>query len=105
MFVVIIQFDLKEGKEESFVMAWKSLTELIYQHEGSLGSRLHKTAHLTYIAYAQWPERDTWITSNNLPEVASPIRKQLRDCCEKMEVKYELEMVEDLLKKEVFQCL
>jgi hypothetical protein len=102
MFAVIILFQLKQGKENTFRSAWKSLTELIYQHEGSLGSRLHKADQSTYIAYAQWPDKKIWIDSDNLPELAHPIREQLRACCERIEIKYELEIVEDLLTREVF---
>ncbi len=42
MFAVIYQFNVKENRESEFIGAWKQLTQLIYDYEGSLGSRLHK---------------------------------------------------------------
>lgn len=82
-----------------FIKSWKQLTQLIYEYEGSLGSRLHKLNDTSYIAYAQWPDRETWKNSgNNLPDSADRIRKTMRDCCTNIEVLYELNSIEDLLK-------
>lgn len=102
MFVVIISFQIRQGMEDSFKATWKSLTELIHLYAGSLGSRLHKAGDCEYIAYAQWPDKKSWMDSSSLPEI-SELRIQLRACCLVVETKYELEMVEDLLKKEVAQ--
>jgi quinol monooxygenase YgiN len=99
MFAVIYQFNLKENRESEFKGSWKQLTELIYEYEGSLGSRLHKLNDTSYIAYAQWPDRDTWKNSgNNLPDSADSVRKSMRDCCTEIETLYELDCTEDLLK-------
>jgi heme-degrading monooxygenase HmoA len=99
MFAVIYQFNLKEYRESEFKGSWKQLTQLIYEYEGSLGSRLHKLNDTSYIAYAQWPDRDTWKNSgNNLPDSANRARKSMRDCCTEIATLYELDCTEDLLK-------
>ncbi len=68
MFAAIYSFKVKPNQTESFEKAWEDLTRLIYQFEGSLGSRLHKSDALNYIAYAQWPDKNTWKTqAKNYP--------------------------------------
>ena len=40
---VLYFFDVKEDQEQVFIENWTNLTALIYEYQGSLGSRLHKT--------------------------------------------------------------
>ena len=69
MFSVIYKFEIKPDRKDSFEKSWKDLTHLIYDYAGSLGSRLHKEDECNYIAYAQWPNKETWEkSSNKLPE-------------------------------------
>lgn len=104
MFSVIYSFKVKEGKVYDFERSWKGLTQLIYEYEGSLGSRLHKTAEHRYIAYAQWPDRDRWANSGSqLPDSSISIRNLMKDSCYQIETIFELDMVEDLLKTESYQ--
>lgn len=102
-FIVIYSFQVHEGKTEQFIQAWKSLTELIYQFRGSLGSRLHKMSELEYIAYAVWPDRETFddVTST-LPESATVYRETIRSSCSNIETKYELQIAEDLIQNKPF---
>ncbi|WMI70149.1 antibiotic biosynthesis monooxygenase [Mangrovimonas sp. YM274] len=103
MFAVIYSFKVKEGLEATFQNAWRELTELVHQYEGGLGSRLHKKNESLYIAYAQWPDYESWQKAGkNLPESSNKIRKILRDSCEQFETLYELDVVEDLLKEEAY---
>ncbi|MDB4285766.1 antibiotic biosynthesis monooxygenase [bacterium] len=98
MFTIIYSFQVKPGEATPFEKAWRDLTVLIYENEGSLGSRLHKQADLSYIAYAQWPDRDTWKNSGSkMPEKSKDISKAMKASCEKVETLYELEVVDDLL--------
>ena len=100
MFCVIYSFQVKPGFELDFIESWKDLTNLIYQHEGSLGSRLHKQDELKYIAYAQWPDKETWLNAGNkLPESSKIVRDKMKNSCEKIETVFELDVVEDLLKQ------
>ena len=99
MFAVIYQFDVIENKDADFIKFWKEFTGFIYQYEGSLGSRLHKQKNGYYIAYAQWPNRDIWRNSGkNLPDKAKEVGNAMREACSKVEVLFELENVQDLLK-------
>lgn len=104
MFVVIYKFRVKSDLEMEFKNAWKTLTELIYKYEGSLGSRLHRLSDLQYIAYAQWPSREKWEQSGSkLPPEADKFRKIMRNACEEIETLFELERDIDLLKTDLYQ--
>lgn len=99
MFVAIYSFKVKENCEEAFIQSWEDLTKLIYQFENSLGSRIHRKSKNEFIAYAQWPDKETWENSgSNMPEKANSIRKIMKDSCEEISTIHELEMVSDLLK-------
>lgn len=98
MFAVIYQFQIKQGKEKEFIETWNELTQLIYKYEGSLGSRLHKQNDQLYIAYAQWPDKETWkFSGSKLPD-EDKVRLRMKESCVKIEVIYELECVKDLLR-------
>jgi len=100
MFIVIYSFKVKPDQAKNFEKAWRDLTTLIFDYEGSLGSRLHKQDELNYIAYAQWSDKSTWRTSGNkLPPISKDIEKIMKESCEKIETLFKLEVVEDLLKK------
>lgn len=90
--------------ETAFVNAWRQLTQLVYEFEGSLGSRLHKQGDGSYIAYAQWPNKETWQDSGNkLPENAYEIRDNMKEACSSIETLFELNCIEDFLKFETFK--
>ena len=77
------------------------MTKLVYEFEGSYGSRLHKANDNLFIAYAQWSNKEAYIQSgNNLPETATVCRQQMRECCSEIKAEYELSIVNDLLKDE-----
>lgn len=102
MFTVIYTFKVKPNNEKDFITSWKRLTEFIYQYEGSLGSRLHKQKSSEYIAYAQWPDRESWKNAGKkLPPEASVVSERMRECCFSIDTSYEMEVVEDLLQKKV----
>lgn len=99
MFAVVYQFKVIENMEAQFIAAWKQLTQLIYEYEGSLGSRLHKQNNGIYLAYAQWPNKSAWKNSGNkLPESAIKVRSLMKESCSSIETLYELDCIEDLLK-------
>jgi heme-degrading monooxygenase HmoA len=103
VFCAIYRFVAKPEKERQLEESWRTLTDLIYVHSGSLGSRLHRAAGgpSEYIAYAQWPSREKWKASN-LPAEADPVRAALRDACERIETLYELETLDDRLRAQPF---
>lgn len=70
-------------------------------HADGLGSRLHIKTKQEYIAYAKWPDRNTWENSlSRLPEKSQETRRILRNTCKKIGIVYQLEVVEDFLVKE-----
>jgi heme-degrading monooxygenase HmoA len=103
MFSVIYTFEVKPDQEQNFIRGWKGLTELIYQNEGSRGSRLHRIEGPRYLAYACWPNKSTWLNSGkNMPPEADYFRKLMHESCHKIETNFEMELVEDLLQDQVF---
>jgi len=100
MYVVLYTFQVKAHKDGEFIKGWKGLTQLIYKHEGSLGSRLHKTSNHSYFAYAQWPDKTTFENSGgNLPVEADYFRSLMRDSCKSIDIIKKGVVVEDLLMK------
>lgn len=103
MFVVIYQFKVKKGLRSEFVEGWNGLTKLIYQFEGSLGSRLHQEDEDMYIAYAQWSNKRAWESSgNNLPPESEKFRTLMRNSCHEITTIHKLNMVSDLLANQTF---
>ena len=99
MFAAVYYFKTKAGKEDQFITAWEELTKLIYEFENSLGSRIHRKTENEFIAYAQWPDKETWSNSGaNLPESANEFRILMKDACSEIRTEHELEMMSDFLK-------
>lgn len=106
MFTVIYRFEVKNNKQKEFVFAWKELTKLIYEFEGSLGSRIHHEKDNIYIAYAQWPSRKVWENFGaNLPDIAKEHSANMKSACIKTETIHELEMLVDLLANQPFKAV
>src|SRR5262245_13708359 len=59
-FAVIYRWRVAPDQEAAFIAAWGKLTELIAARRGGLGSRLHRAADGTFVAYAQWPSEEAW---------------------------------------------
>ena len=105
MFTVIYTFNVLPGKVKDFIFNWEELTKLIYQFEGSFGSRLHHIKDLEYLAYAQWPDKETWSNSGSkLPEVASEFSKNMKAACASSTTNFELTVVSDLLAIDQFKA-
>ena len=99
-YAVVYAFDVKPGSKASFIQAWEELTRLIYAHESSLGSRLHRTDEQSnrFIAYAQWPSKVQWENmATNLPETAQKWQDQMREACSEITTLYRLTTEIDLL--------
>jgi hypothetical protein len=48
------------GQGRAFRLAWRRGTEHIGRIYGGLGSRLHRETDGRFVAYAQWPDEQTW---------------------------------------------
>nr|WP_239033118.1 antibiotic biosynthesis monooxygenase [Pseudoalteromonas luteoviolacea] len=102
----MFEFVVQEGFEEQFIKAWPSVTQGIYLFKGSLGSRLHKNVNGEYIAYAQWPDKQTWEASSEIE--MSPDYEMHRDSMqeslnlESTRVLYQMEVEIDYLQRRKF---
>jgi hypothetical protein len=99
MFSIIYSFNIKPDCEEEFITAWKKMTILLYTRENSLGSRLHRVDKTKFVAYAQWPDKETWAKEKvNLPKSALEYQRIMSETCTEIKTEYAMEVVEDLLK-------
>lgn len=102
----MFQFVVKPGCEAAFLKAWPSATQGIYLFKGSLGSRLHRNKNGELIAYAQWPDRQTWENSAKLemsPAYEAEITK-MREALDLEETRtlFEMEVEVDYLQRRPF---
>ena len=103
MFGVLYTFTVKPGHEDHFRQHWLVVTKYLYEHAGSLGSRLHRAHTGEYIGYAQWPSRHVWAQQRDSIDAELQAHRQaMRECCEAVEVLYELEMTDDWLQGETY---
>lgn len=98
MFIAIYEFVVKEGQDTTFIKNWEIVTEAIFKFRGSLGSRLHKEAVGKYVAYAQWPDEETFEKDIPLPVEALNARELMKDSCISTKLAHRLIVVSDLLK-------
>lgn len=96
MFTISYRFIIHPQQNEAFESSWKEVTELIYRHCGSLGSRLYKTSETSYIGIAQWPDKYTWQNSSLEDFDPENRRAKMRTCCVSIEKLDELELIHDL---------
>ncbi|MCR9153387.1 MAG: antibiotic biosynthesis monooxygenase [Bacteroidetes bacterium] len=99
MYCIIYQFEVKPGFEAQFIKAWEKLT-LFYREEcNSLGSRLHRESGLHYMAYAQWPNLETYEAAGSKENAETAIWSQeMREACTSVKALYKLEPIVDYLK-------
>ena len=81
-FCVIYRFKLRAGAEDLFRQGWIRITEAIRDSRGGLGSRLHVTDDGWWLAYAQWPDRQTWERSGEMESADPEAGKMMADSIE-----------------------
>ena len=102
MFCVIYQFHVNPEKEKQFQEGWGNLTKILKKENGALGSRLHRNHDGAWIAYAQWPDEQTWADAANNSAEAERNRQLMKESYlegKTTEVLYKLDVVNDLLEK------
>ena len=99
MFIVIYRWKLIEGQEGRFRQGWHRLTVEIYEKRGSLGSRLHRAEDGTWIAYAQWPDKQTW-EAGRVQVQDTEALQMMRESIEVSHAPTLMEVVDDLLAHE-----
>lgn len=96
-FAVIYRWRLRAGMEEQFQTAWAKLTEAIRDERGGLGSRLHRADDGSWVAYAQWPDRETWERSQASESAAAVASAMMAAAVENSTAPVALDPVADLL--------
>lgn len=101
MFIVVYQFAVKAGREAAFIKAWQKTTEGIAQFKGGLGSRLHREQHGGFMAYAQWPDQQTYRRASDIvmPAEFEDSRHDMQRCLDidGIQVLHEMEVEVDCL--------
>ncbi|MBB3143073.1 antibiotic biosynthesis monooxygenase family protein [Halomonas organivorans] len=67
-FYVLYRFKVKPGMEGIFKEGWRRMTQAIREQRGGLGSRLHRADDGWWVAYAKWPNRQAWASSQQRSE-------------------------------------
>lgn len=78
MFIALYRWKLKSGEEEQFREAWSKVPIAIRKKSGSLGSRLHRSEDVTWVAYAQWPNKEMREADHPLDVAAVAARRSGR---------------------------
>ncbi len=102
MFVALYRWKLKEGQEQKFQEGWRRRTEEIYRKCGSLGSRLHRAEDGTWVAYAQWSNRQDWEAARHVPVTDTEAPAMMKESVEMSYPEMLLEVVNDLTKPHSF---
>ncbi len=76
--VVLYRWRLKPGSEARFCAAWSTVTRILRDERGSLGSRLHHGDDGICYAYAQWPDAEALADAFAQP-VDAVASAQMRD--------------------------
>ncbi len=79
LFVVMYRWQIEPGKEDKFRAAWMAATKKIMARYGALGSRLHHAEDGSWVAYAQWPDKERWLLMRASPPVAPAEFEIMRD--------------------------
>jgi heme-degrading monooxygenase HmoA len=97
VFIVIYRWRLKEGHEDTFRQGWHEMTESIYRTRGSLGSRLHRAEDGTWMAYAQWPDEETWRKAREAGTANETAARKMREGSAEFLSEEHFQVADDLL--------
>ena len=98
MFIALYRWAVREGQEERFREGWRRLTEEIHARRGSRGSRLHRAEDGTWVAYAQWPDRQTWESARGVEAADGEALEMMRGSIEVSHPPVLMEVSDDLLR-------
>jgi heme-degrading monooxygenase HmoA len=96
MFNVIYRWKIHPGKEVQFEKAWAEATHLIRSYRGGLGSRLHRCLDGEFLAYAQWPDQQTWERASSIPLPDNQAMAQMKDAIASSETPIQMSLLQDL---------
>ena len=95
-YAVIYAFDVQDGNEEEFIRLWSELTSAIASQCASHGSRLHRDQDGRFIAYAQWPDKNTFDSAWDKLDAHALSLSQRMKAVSQSTVLHQLETTEDL---------
>ena len=96
-FCVVYRFKIRPGSEDRFRQGWTRMTEVIRDQRSGLGSRLHLSDDGWWLAYAQWPDRETWDRSQQSETADAEAQQMMSDAIEERMPPILLEPKIDLL--------
>ena len=96
-FVAVYRWRIHADQIDSFLTAWATVTEGIKAERGGLGSKMHRADDGTFVAYAQWPDRETWEAMGKLPSVNPAASKAMGAAIEETLPSLYLDPLTDLL--------
>jgi len=102
MLIVLYRWRIKPGLEMLFREGWREMTETIYSKRGSLGSRLHHSRDGTWVAYAQWPDQQTFDAAHAAGSANADAGAKMARAIEERFPEEHLVVEEDLLRREPF---
>lgn len=97
MFALIYEFDVNTRNTENFLQTWHVLTSRVKALSESAGAMLHKLNDTTWVAYSNWPSKESWEKSDLNQEEMVILREQLFSLCDDIRIAYQLDVVDDLL--------
>jgi quinol monooxygenase YgiN len=81
-FVAVYHWRVRPELLQQFLSSWEAVTLGIKAHRGGLGSKLHRAEDGTYVAYAQWPDRETWAAMGSLPSADPQASQAMQEAIE-----------------------
>ncbi len=102
MFIALYRWKLKERHEQMFREGWRRRTEEIYTKCGSLGSRLHRAEDGTWVACAQWPDRQSWEAARQVPVTDTEAPAMMKESIEASFPEMLMEVTDDLFRPRSF---
>jgi hypothetical protein len=96
-FAVLYRWRLHQGAEQSFVLAWSRISELLLAERGSLGSRLHRGPDGWWYSYAQWPSAEARERAFEAGSVDPQASQQMREAIAESLPELVLESVSDFM--------
>ncbi|CAN5490461.1 hypothetical protein BH10ACI1_BH10ACI1_10320 [soil metagenome] len=97
MFIALYHWKIKHGSEEKFQEGWHRRTLEIRANCGGSGSRLHRAEDGSFIAYAQWKNKEMWENLPNFPIIDKEASAMVRDSIEESLPTTFMEVLDDLL--------
>lgn len=95
-FAAIYRWRVKPGHEEACRESWRKLTVAIQKKFRTGGSRLHRADDGSFVAYAIWPDRETYDASRTAPSADADAASAFRDTIDGAVETTKVDVLDDL---------